>query len=36
MDKVHCKVGIEIIVLDREGKVMATMREKQDLFLDPL
>lgn len=32
VDRVHCKVGIGIVVWDWEGKVLATMRKKQDLF----
>lgn len=36
VDKLHCKVGIEIIARDCERKIMATKRMQSDLFPNPL
>lgn len=35
LSKVHCKVGIGVIIHDWEGKVRATLRMKRDIFPNP-
>lgn len=35
IDKIHCKVGIGVVVRNWEGKVMATLRSVYALFPDP-
>lgn len=36
VDKVHSKIGINVIARDCEGKVIATLRMKMSLFPYPL